>query len=235
MTTSPLFAANGRRFVAWVAIASALLGWINVSLFVAATGGDFALVFKPAVFLTLSPIAQGCFHWSMVLDTLSFYLPFLVVGGYLWSELRDKHGAAIDMAALCIVVYVVLGVAGAAIQFSALPALTAMHADGDAMAKSASEAAWLGIAIFTERGLWLMEGPVMGFWAIVMGRAMRASGLPFGRLLVTVGLCYCVAFVAGVLGADEIGDIIEMIFIVLLPLWALLSGVAMLRQRGAGE
>jgi hypothetical protein len=232
MRNHSLFAANGRRLVAWVAIIGALLGWINVGLYVAATGGDFSIVFKPAIFLALPLTSRSYFYAAMVLDTLGFYLPFLVVGGYLWSLLRDKHGAVIDIAALCIVTYVVMGIAGASILFAALPPLATMHATGDALAKAASEGAWLAVASAAQHGLWVMEGPVMGFWALVMGRAMRVSGMPYGRLLMAVGVCYASGFVAGVLGLTELGELIEMVFIVMLPLWALLSGIALLRQRG---
>ncbi len=76
-----------------------------------------------------------------------------------------------------------------------------------------------------------MEGPVMGFWALVMGKAMRASGMPYGRLLMANGACYAAAFVAGVLRWWAVVELIQMVFLILLPLWALLWGIALLRQR----
>jgi len=235
MTTNSLFPANGRRLVGWVAIVGALLGWINVGLYVAATGGDFSIVFKPAAFLALPATAHGYFCAAMVLDTLGFYLPFLLVGGYLWSLLRSAHGALIDIAALCIVIYVAMGVAGASIQFAALPPLAAMHAAGDAIAKVTSEGAWLAVASSAQHGLWLMEGPSMGFWALVMGRAIRAGGMPYGGLLMAVGVCYASVFVAYIVGLRQLGELIEIAFVILLPLWSLLIGSALLRQRAEGS
>ncbi|MDB6145611.1 MAG: hypothetical protein JWP80_4655 [Pseudomonas sp.] len=226
-----LFAANGRRLVGWVAIIGALVGWINVGLYVAATGGDFSVVFKPEVFLALPSQAHNYLHSAMVLDTLGFYLPFLIVGGYLSALLRNEHGAVIDMATLCIVTYVVMGIAGASILFATVSPLAVMHAAGNAQSKAASEAAWLVVVNAAQHGLWVMEGPVMGFWGLIIGSAMRASGMPYGRLLMAVGVCYASGFVAGVLGLSQLGEVIQMVFIVLLPLWAFLTGVALLRQR----
>lgn len=232
MNTSKSF--DVARMVGWVAIVGALLGWINIGLFVGATGGDLGMVFKPEVFLAQPASSHSLLHWAMVLDTLGFYLPFLIVGGYLWSRLRDDHGPLIDMAALCIVTYVLLGIVGASLLFSTIQPLAAMHAAGDAVAKAASEGAWLAVSYGAQHGFWLMEGPVMGFWGIVMGRAMNASGLPYGRLLMVVGVLYASVFVAGVLGILPLVELIQAVFLVLLPLWAILTGVHLLRQRKEG-
>jgi len=229
--TNSISTDNGRRLVGWVAIIGAVLAWTNIGLYMAAFGGDLTLVYQPALFLSLPAPAHSFFHASMVLDSLGFYLAFLVIGGYLWSLLRAEHGALIDMAALCIVTYVVMGIAGTSLQFASVSPLAAMHAAGDPAVKAASEAAWLAIASGAQQGMWLMEGPVMGFWGLVMGRAMRASGMPYGRLLMVVGVCYAAVFIIGILNFWAVAELFQMVFLILLPLWALLTGIALLRQR----
>ena len=228
--TDSLNKMNVRRLVGWVAIVGALLGWINIGFYAAAVGGDFTVYYQPAVFLSLPASAHSYFHTSMVLDTLGFYLPFLVVGGYLWSVLRVEHGPLIDIAALCIVTYVLLGIAGASLMFAAVQPLASLHAAGDAAVKAGSEAAWLALAHGSQQGLWLMEGPVMGFWGLVMGKAMRASGMPYGRLLMVVGALYASVFVVGVLNLWAVAELIQFVFLILLPMWAVLTGVSLLRQ-----
>ncbi|NEX23561.1 hypothetical protein G3480_25330 [Thiorhodococcus mannitoliphagus] len=220
-----------RRLAGWVAIVGALLAWSQIGLYMAALSGDLAVVYKPAVFLSLPAPAHDLFHASLVLDTLGFYLPFLVIGGYLWSVMREEHGALIDMAALCIVTYAVMGITGDALLFASVSPLAAMHAAGDPAVKAASEAAWLALATGAQQGLWIMEGPVMGFWALVMGSAMRRSGKPYGLLLMLVGFCYAAVFVLGVLGVWSVVAQFQLVFLVLLPLWSLLTGIALLRQR----
>ena len=221
---------NGRRLAGWTAIAAAVLGLLTVILFACSMGGDLSVVYQPAVFLSLPASAHSMFHAAMVADSLGFYLAFLLIGGYLWSVLRAEHGALIDMAALCIVTYALLGVAGASVLFASVAPLAAMHAAGDLAVKAATEASWLAIATATQQGLWLMEGPVMGFWGLVMGKAMSASGMPYGRLLMVVGALYASVFVVGVLQLWAVAEVIQTAFLVLLPLWALLTGIALLRQ-----
>jgi len=221
---------NGRRLAGWTAIAAAVLGLLTVILFACSMGGDLSVVYQPAVFLSLPASAHSMFHAAMVADSQGFYLAFLLIGGYLWSVLRAEHGALIDMAALCIVTYALLGVAGASVLFASVAPLAAMHAAGDLAVKAATEASWLAIATATQQGLWLMEGPVMGFWGLVMGKAMSASGMPYGRLLMVVGALYASVFVVGVLQLWAVAEVIQTAFLVLLPLWALLTGIALLRQ-----
>lgn len=152
-----------------------------------------------------------------------------MIGGYFWSQLREAQGALMDVAALCIVTYVIMGIAGASLLFSTAEQLAAAHAVGDAVAKAGAEAAWLAIAYGAQKGLWILEGPVMGFWGLVMGRAMRVSGLPYGRLLMTVGVCYAAVFVAEVLGLVMLVEGGQFAFLMLLPLWPLLMGIHLLR------
>ncbi len=224
---------TSRRLAGWVAIIGALLAWSEIGVYMAAVNGDLAAVYEPAVFLSLPAHAHDYFHASLVLDTLGFYLPFLVIGGYLWSVMREEHGALMDMAALCIVTYAVMGIAGDALLFASVSPLAAMHAAGDAAVKAGTEATWLALASGAQQGLWIMEGPVMGFWGLVMGSAMRRAGRPYGLLLMAVGVCYASIFVLGVLGIWAVAQQFQLVFLILLPLWALLTGISLLRQRAS--
>jgi len=227
------FGDPARRPTGWVAIVGAVLAWATVGVFMAATQGDLGILLRPAQFLALPAAAHQQLVVAMVLDCLGFYLPFLVVGGYLWSRLRAAdaaHGAAVDIAVLCIVSYALLGMAGASLLAATVQPLAAAHAAGDAAAKAGAEAAWLAVAYGVQHGLWLLEGPVMGFWGLAMGRALRAAGLPWGRLLMAVGVCYAAIFVAALLELVALVELLQFAFLLLLPLWSLLIGIHLLRQ-----
>ena len=221
---------SGRKLAAWVAIASCPFAWVNIYCFLAASSFDMEAIFKSDVALTFSPASQRLFLCSMLFDSFGFYLPFLVVGGYLWSRLRPS--ALMNMAALCLGVYVFLGLAGTSMQFATLPVLSAAHSSGDPMAKVAAETAWLAIVHATENGLWWMEGPVMAFWAIAVGSASKAAGLRYGRMLMLAGLLYGGYFILGAVGAAELAIVLELIGLFVLPLWMLLTGIGLLRERG---
>ena len=222
---------SARTFTAWVTIVGAVLACADIYCFTAATGGDFELLFRPAEALALPAAAQRLFVLANLADSFGFYLPFLVIGGYYWSTLRDHGRVLMNMAALCITVYVLLGLAGTAMQIAAYPPLAAAHAGGDAMVKAATEATWLGIVHATERGLWAMEGPVMAFWGIVVGNVLRREGDKGGYILLLAGGLYGLLFALQAAGADAIVNSLEPIALLAVIVWMFQTGVALLRAR----
>ena len=100
-------------------------------------------------------------------------VPLLIIGGYFWASFRDRAGALGDMAVLAIVVYVILGVAGASLQLAVLNPLASLHAEGGDAAKAAAEAAWTSIAT----GKMAYHHGVPGFTEVhpASGRAIPVS------------------------------------------------------------
>ncbi len=224
--------ADGRRFAALAAMFSVPMMALNVALFVAVGGGDLNLIFDPARTLALPPSRIEMFRLSMLADTFGYYLPLLVIGGYLWRRLREDGGALVDMAALFLVCHVMLGITGTSIQLATLPALAANHA-GDAAAMKATEAAWLVVVQSSERGLWTMEGPVFAFWAIATSLAMRAQGMKYARTLTVIGTLYALNFVLTTAGSEFFGEYVEMVVLVLMPVWLILTGIGLWREKTA--
>ena len=223
---------NNRRVVGWVALLAAPLGLFNVYCYMMAVGGDTEAMFKPAVALTLSEASQHWFMTAMVADSFSFYLPFLLIGAFVWAQLRPRGGSQNDAAALALTVYVLLGIAGTSMQFAALPALAKAHAAGDAMVRAASESAWLALVTATERGLWWIEGPLMAYWGWVTGRALQREGWGAGRMLMGAGVLYAVIFLWELFGGGKQGEeLLLIVLTVLVPLWLVMFGVGLLRGK----
>ena len=136
--------ANSKEVVqltAWAAILGGIFAYLNVGFMLVVTQGDMNLSLQGAYMLTASAQVREFFRWSMLADVLGFYLPLLIIGGYFWASFRDRAGALGDMAVLAIVVYVILGVAGASLQLAVLNPLASLHAEGGDAAKAAAEAA----------------------------------------------------------------------------------------------
>ncbi|MBJ7408792.1 MAG: hypothetical protein JHD15_00275 [Phenylobacterium sp.] len=228
---------SGRSYAAWAGVLGALFTSAMLVCYLMATRGDLTAMYDPAWALAMPAAAQTWFVAAMVVDSFGVYLPFLLIGGYLWGTLRPRFGAPIDMATLALGCYVLLGLAGASMQIAALPALAAAHAAGDAMVRAASESSWLTVVMTTQGGLWPMEGPLMAFWGIVVGRALMATGDRLGGLLATVGVLYGAYFVAVLVRAAEVALMIELLMVGALTVWMLLTGVNLLRKgdRPVGE
>ena len=179
----------------------------------------------------MSQSSAQWFRAGMLADSLGFYFSFVVVGGYLWSRFRSRGQARADMAVLAIVIYALLGIAGAVIQFATIDPLMAAHDSPDAAVRAGAESAWLAIVYATQRGLWWFEGPAMAIWALFTGSQLRGSGFKSWWLLVTAGLLYAAYFVTGGFGALEAMKLVEAVAVIILPLWLLVFGVALLRNR----
>lgn len=221
------------RFTAWVAIAGGLFAYLNVVLAGIVTQGDFTLTLDGARMLGLPPEMRELFRLSMFADLLGFYFPVLIIGGYLWHRFRDEAGALGDMAALAILLYVVVGVSGAAILQTALHTLGTMHDSADESGKAVAESIWATVAYFSQRGLWWSEGPVVLFWGLIVGRHLKQAGwgAPVLVPLKIVGWCFGLFFVFGFFpGLNDLTNGMLLIVVVLFPMWMILFGLQLLRR-----
>jgi len=220
------------RFTAWSAIFGCLFAYLNVALVLAATGKNTDAIFNAASMLMRPTQELDLFRWAMLADILGFYLPVLVIGGYLWHAFRDKAGTLGDMAMLAVPVYVVVGIAGAAMQQAVLHPLADLHAAGGEAVKAATEASWTAVVYGSQKGLWWCEGPVVFFWGGVVGSQLRRAG--WGRwflaLFAIIRWSFGLFFVTGFFAKlDGVTDALETIVVLLFPLWMLIFGCKLLR------
>lgn len=226
------------RFTAWSAIVGGVFAYLNVSLVLMATGGDTGLLFRGDAMLSLPTEMRELFRWGMFADILGFYLPVLVIGAHLWRRFRDRAGLRGDVALLAITLYTVLGIAGAAMQLAVLHPLAQLHAGGNETVKAAAEAAWMGIAHASQKGLWWAEGPVVLFWGSVVGEQLRQVGWSRVQLIMLkiVGLCFGLFFVFGMFPAlDDLMKLMLVVVVLIFPLWMLMFGVKLLRGSPASS
>lgn len=221
---------TGRRLTGWTAVIAAALAWCTLAALELAAGFDLATYFEPAQALALSSSSVRWFRLAMLTDSFGFYLSFLIIGGYLSVRLRKRGDAVLDMATLALVVYVLLGVSGAVSQFAAIQPLITAHDSADAAVRAGAENAWLALVYSTQRGLWWFEGPVMAFWAFILGSRLRKSRFGSGWLLILTGIVYAAYFLGELTGIRTVADALESVAVVLVPLWLLIFGVGLLRN-----
>ncbi|MCQ4312792.1 hypothetical protein NAV33_12905 [Pseudomonas stutzeri] len=220
------------QLTAWAAILGGVFAYLNVGFMLAVTQGDMNLSLQGGYMLTASAQVREFFRWSMLADVLGFYLPLLIIGGYFWASFRDRAGALGDMAVLAIVVYVILGVAGASLQLAVLNPLASLHAEGGETAKVAAEAAWTSIATASQKGLWWCEGPVVLFWGLVVGKQLKTAGWGKSILwpLSIVGWCFGLFFVCGFFQSLAVlTNVLLVVVVLIFPLWLMMFGTQLLR------
>ncbi|MGF6855947.1 hypothetical protein [Paraburkholderia sp. CI3] len=219
------------RFTAWSAIIGALLAYANVGLSVAVTGSDADIVLHGASMLALPPETRDLFRWSMAADVFGFYLPFLAIGGYFVHAFREELGALGNMVAMAVVLYVMVGVSGAVLQFAILHPLAHLYAGGDDATRNAAAAVWTAIANGTQNGLWWIEGPLVLFWTPIAANVLKRAGWKGSILLKIVGGAFGIFFLFGFFpDLDALSNASEMVVVLVLPLWMLLFGWQLLRR-----
>lgn len=220
------------RLTAWAAILGGVFAYLNVGFMLMVTQGDMGVSQDGAAMLGFPAQTREFFRLSLLADILGFYLPVLVIGGYLWSSFREEAGTLGDIAVLAIALYVTLGVIGAALQLSVLNPLADVHSAGGEAAKAA-EVVWTSIAVGSQEGLWWCEGPVVLFWGLVVGGHLKRAG--WGRSVLlplsVVGWCFGLFFVAGFFPQLAGLSAALLVFIVLIfPMWMILFGTQLLRR-----
>lgn len=220
---------DGRRFTAYIALIGMVMASLCLLCFLAVTGFNLHQIFKPEFALTLSTTDQALFRTSMIVDCFGFYLPFLVVGVYLWRKFRAVGGLLSDTAILFLVISTMLGIAGAVLQASVLGPLAETYMSGDQIAQQAAGVVWTTISQGSQNGLWPMEGPTIGFWAIVNGLLLRKHGSSLGLPLIVVGLGY-VAFAALLFsGFPQVALLLELVLLPIQVIWLGIFGMNLLK------
>lgn len=222
---------EGRVLAGWCAIIGAVMGSICLLAYLAVTGFDLALMFDPAFALTLSATDAALFRLSMIADTFGFYLPVLALGTYLWRNLRSAGGLAIDIGILFLVISTLLGVAGAVLPIAVMAPLAELYATGNEAAMYAAGAAWVTAIQGSHHGLWIMEGPTLGFWALVNGRVLQRQGEKLGAPLMLLGLGYMLYATLMFIGADQIAQLGLLIMLPMQVVLIAMFGIGLLRRR----
>lgn len=217
-----------RAVVGWLAVGGAVLAWSMAVLVGAAAGFDFDLLEHPAMMLAFSPESQNLYRLSMWADILGWYVPFLAVGGYLWQPMRQRMGALADIGLAGLIVYAVLGIAGAGLLNLTLAPLAALasHAPD---AKMAADAVWITLQSAAQ-GLWNAEAPVLLLWGTVAARFLHGEKWGFARLLMFDLCLFAIEFAFNLGGRRDLGEAVQMLMLLIHPLWLFLFGVTLLRS-----
>jgi len=223
------------RFTACAAILGAVFAYTTIALSILVTGDDASMILFGAKVLSLPGEVQEIYRLSMLTDILGFYLPSLVVGGYLWHIFRNDAGALGSVALLAIGFYATVGIIGASVQQAVITPLAHLYGSGDPSIKAAAEVTWTTIAHAVQYGLWWSEGFVVLFWGLVVGGQLKRTGWGWFSLLLLklVGMSFTLFLIFGFFKSlDDLMKMMEMSFLVLYPLWLLIFGVRLLRGYG---
>ncbi|MYN44765.1 hypothetical protein GTP23_06720 [Pseudoduganella sp. FT93W] len=220
--------SDSQRFAGRVAVVGAILAWTMAILLMAAAGFDFDAAENPVSMLAFSAEAQNLYRLGMWADILGWYIPFLVVGGFLWQRMRQRMGVDADIALVSLVAYALLGMVGAGMLNLTLPGLATLYTGHDAAGVAAAQATWTALQNAAQ-GIWNIEAPVLMIWGATAAKYLKAERWGYGGLLKFDVALFGIEFLLNLLGRRDFAMSVQMLTLLIHPLWLLLFGLNLLR------
>jgi hypothetical protein len=226
---------SGRSFshmAAIAAIASLPLAAGNLFAMLATVHFDLNGMTNPLVLLHAGVEAAPLWRWSMILDIFGYYLPIVPLILLLRSSLRRQSPNWIDLFALCLLAYCLIGAIGGAILATALPTLIREYATASSAHRLSLQSVFTGYTDGIYRGLWnLLEEFLVGIGWIGFGLVLRAERPRLGIVTVVLGAACLVDSFGTALNVDAIASAGLTVYLVLAPTWACWMGIDLLRTR----
>ena len=223
------------RMAAIAAIASLPLAVGNLLAMLATVHFNLNGMSDPLVLLHAGWAASSLWRWSMILDIFGYYLPIVPLVLLLRSSHRRQSPNWIDLFALCLLAYCLLGAIGGAMLATALPTLIREYASASSASHQVSlQTVFTGYTDGIYRGLWnLLEEFLAGVGWIGFGLVLRTERRRLGLVTIVLGVACLVDSSGTALNTDVIASTGLTVYLVLAPVWACWMGISLLRQPSA--
>ncbi len=221
-------------FQRWAAVAAILSAPLAIGSLLAtlpAIDYDFSTLSDPLRILRRGAAAAGWLRASMALDLFGYYLLIapLVLVLQAWLQRRGPTWAR--LFAGCLLAYLVLGAAGAAVLGAATPRLLLAHAASSGDQRLAVEAVYSTLFDAVYGGVWnVLEVLLAGVGWLGFGWLLRPERPVLGVVTMVLGVA-CLLDAAGhLIGSRTLADPGLYIYLLLAPAWALALGVSIARR-----
>jgi hypothetical protein len=221
------------RMAAVAAIASLPLAAGNLLAMLATVHFNLSGMTNPLVLLHAGTAAAPLWRWSMILDIVGYYLPIVPLILLLRGSLRQHSPNWIDLFALCLLAYCLIGAIGGALLATALPTLIREYAQATNGSHQVSlQTVFTGYTDGVYRGLWnLLEEFLAGVGWIGFGLVLRTERRSLGPITIMLGLFCLVDSLGTALNSEVIASTGLTVYLVLAPVWACSMGIDLLRSR----
>ncbi len=189
----------------------------------------------PLILLHAGAPAAPLWRWSMILDIFGYYLPIVPLVLLLHNSHRTRSPNWIDLFALCLLAYCLIGAIGGAMLATALPTLMREYATASASHQISLQSVFTGYTDGIYRGLWnLLEEFLAGIGWIGFGLVLRTDRRRLGAVTLVLGAACLVDSLGTALNFDAIASAGLAIYLVLAPTWACWMGIDLLRTPSSG-
>ena len=221
-----------RRVAALAAITSLPLALGNLIAMLAAVHFDLNGMTNPLVLLHAGQSAAPLWRWGMILDVFGYYLPIVPLILLLRSSLRRRSPNWIDLFALCLLAYCLIGAIGGVVLATSVPTLISDYAVTPGGGHQATlQTVFTGYTDGIYRGMWnLLEEFLAGIGWIGFGLVLRSERGRLGLVTIMLGVACLVDAIGTTLNIDAIASTGLTVYLFLAPVWACWIGIRLLRE-----
>jgi hypothetical protein len=213
------------------AIASLPLAVGNLFAMLATVHFNLNGMTNPLILLHAGAPAAPLWRWSMILDIFGYYLPIVPLILLLRTSLRHRGPNWIDLFALCLLAYCLIGAIGGSMLATALPTLIREYRTAGSFHQASLQSVFTGYTDGVYRGLWnLLEEFLAGIGWIGFGLALRPSRRHLSSLTMVLGAACIVDSLGTALNIDAMASTGLSVYLVLAPTWACWMGIDHLRN-----
>ncbi|MBL7929644.1 MAG: hypothetical protein JNL47_09295 [Bacteroidia bacterium] len=219
-----------KKLAGWTTILSGIIAFISYTLVAAAVNFNFEFFSDATLIFSTEGVSSILLRWSMITDIFGYYLLLLPVLFLIYEWMKTKTAWA-EVFTTCGGIYIIAGAAGAAILGSAWPALLDKYQAASPEQQEIIRQNFETLALVIVNGIWnLLDALMFGVWFIAFGFLLKKQHVFLGWFTLFTGLCSAFDFTGNMLGIKAIADTALNLYLVLAPLWAIVFGVALLRN-----
>lgn len=234
--SAPVDDPSFRSMAAIAAIVSMPLAIGNLVAMLVAAGGDLDALTDPLILLHIGPAGAEWWRWSMILDLFGYYLLIVPLTLLLRDRLRHRGRNWIDLFTACLLAYSLIGSIGATILATVTPSMIANYAGASASQKAVLAIVSGSYSDAIYRGLWnLLEECLAGVGWLGLGIFLRGELPGSGWIAILLGAACLVDSAGTILNLDAVSMLGLVPYLVLAPIWALWTGVSLLRTNVANN
>jgi hypothetical protein len=172
-------------------------------------------------------------HFSMILDTLGYYLMIVPLTLVLRKRFLSISQDWTNLFVLSLLAYSFIGAAGGAILASGVPPIITSFASASASHRAILDSVGTGFSNAVYRGLWnLLEEFLAAIGWFGMGMLTRAEHRRLSSLSMVLGIACLVDAIGTAANVDSIATTGLTVYLVLAPIWACWWGFRFLANQG---
>lgn len=220
-----------RNLAGWVTLLSGIIAFISYTMVAAAVNFNFEFFSDATLIFSAEGVSSSLLRWSMITDFFGYYLLLLPALFLIHDWIKTKTAWA-AVFTTCGGIYMVAGAAGAAILGSAWPALLDKYPSASPEQQEIIRQNFETLALVVVNGIWnMLDALAFGVWLIAVGILLKKQHAFLGWFTLLTGICSALDFTGNMLGMKALADTALNLYLVLAPLWAMVFGIALLRNQ----